>query len=416
MIEGRSTLLVTALGFLLGSIGGCGSSDGKKTVELMSQRNTNVTTEEIKTSTYSLYLNQPGTTYAIRNVDLESRVTGYIESIDFEDGQLVKTGDRLFLIDPRPFEAALLQARGNLEAALAQRNLDERNVQRNRSLVESGAISREAFDTFVTNLEVAEGNVETAAGDLVNAELNLSFTSIIAPFNGKLGQRQYEIGALVEQGASQTLVTIVEYDPMRILVSVAAEHLPLLRKLKAEGNLNADVRVNGTRGGGGRVFKGTVDFIDNQVAELTSTVLVRIRFPNPDGWAFPGQYGESQILIKEEPNAIVIPQKAVSLLQGGMHSVWVVGEKNEVQSQVVELGDTNNGECWITKGLKVGQKIVVDTSGQLASGDTVTIVSASKFEQQKKAKKSGMTGSAPAAKKDSTTPEKSKTTTSSTRD
>jgi RND family efflux transporter MFP subunit len=412
VIKGHSTLITVGLGVLLASLSGCGggSSDAKETVALMSKRNTTVTSEVIKATPYSLYLSQPGTTYAIRNVDLDARVTGYIESVDFEDGQLVKSGDRLFQLDPRPFEASLLDARGNLEANIAQRNLAERNVQRNRPLVESGAISREAFDTLVTDLEVAEGNVETAAGDLINAELNLSFATIVAPFDGKVGQRRLEKGALVEQGGTQTLVTIVQYDPMRILVAVAAEHLPMLRELKAKGDLPANVRVNGTRGGGGRVFKGEVDFIDNQVSELSSTVMVRVRFSNPDAWAFPGQYGEAEILIKDVPDAIVVPQKSVLLQQGGKQFVWLINEKGEVESQVVEVGDTHSGQSWITKGLKVGQKVVIDSAGQLAAGDKVTIVTGSKFKQDQSASMQGHSTSASSssAGKSSTAPDANK--------
>ncbi|MAJ47951.1 MAG: hypothetical protein CBC35_11910 [Planctomycetes bacterium TMED75] len=403
MIKGHSTLITVGLGVLLASLTGCGggSSSAKETVELMSKRNTTVTTEVIKTTPYSLYLSQPGTTYAIRNVDLDARVTGYIESIHFEDGQLVKSGDHLFQLDPRPFEATLLEARGTLEGAIAQRNLAERNVQRNRPLVESGAISRESFDALVTDLEVSEGNVETAAGNLVNAELNLSFATIVAPFDGKLGQRQYEKGALVEQGGTQTLVTIVQYDPMRILVAVAAEHLPTLRELKAKGTLPANVRVNGTRGGGGRVFKGEVDFIDNQVSDMSSTVMVRVRFSNPDAWAFPGQYGEAEILIKDIPEAIVVPQKAVLLQQGGKQFVWLIDEKGEVEDQVVEVGDTHDGKSWITKGLKVGQKIVVDSAGQLAGGDKVTIVTDAKFKEDQSTSMQGHSSSKSSSSSDS---------------
>ncbi|MEE2681128.1 MAG: efflux RND transporter periplasmic adaptor subunit [Planctomycetota bacterium] len=391
MIHGRTTSVMAGLGLLLVILSGCGGSsdNAKKTVALMNERNTTVTSEVIKPTSYSLYLTQPGTTYAIRNVDLDSRVTGYIESVDFTDGQLVKAGDRLFQLDPRPFEAALLQARGQLESAVAQRNLAERNVQRNRPLVESGAISRESFDTLVTDLEVAEGSVESAAGQLVDAELNLSYTTITAPFDGKLGQRNYEEGALVEQGGNQTLVTIVQYHPMRILVSVAAEQLPTLRALRDKGPIRADVRVNGTRGGGGRVFTGEVDFIDNQVSQSTSTFTVRVRFPNPDAWAFPGQYGEADILIREVPDAIVVPQKSVLLQQGGKQFVWVIDEKGVVESKLVTVGNTNDGKSWITKGLKSGDKIVVDSSGQLAGGDKVTIVSRSTFSKEQESSSMG---------------------------
>jgi RND family efflux transporter MFP subunit len=373
------------LGILLtGLLAGCGgSSSAKETVALMAEKDTTVTAESIKSQTFPVVLSQPGTTYAIRNVNIDSRVTGYVESVDFMDGQLVKAGDRLFQLDPRPFEAALLEARGNLEAAVASRNLAERTLERNRPLVETGAISREDFDQLVTNLEQSEGQVETAAGSLVNAELNLSFSTISAPFDGQLGQRQVELGALVQpSGFADTLVTIVQYDPMRILVSVDAKNLPQLVELHKKGTVTAKVRVNGTRGGGGKVFDGVIDFIDNQVDPMTSTAMVRVKFENPDAWAYPGQYGEAQILVRNVANAVVIPQRALRAEQGGGSYVWLIDSKNKITRQDITIGETVSGQSWIEKGLRAGQRIVVDSGGELSTGDIVKIVTAAQMKAE----------------------------------
>jgi len=380
----------TILGILLtGVLAGCGGSNsGKETMALMAEKDTTVTAQSIKPETFSIVLSQPGTTYAIRNVNIDSRVTGYVESVDFMDGQLVKTGDTLFQLDPRPFEAALLEARGNLEGAVAARNLAERTVERNRPLVETGAISREDFDQLVTNLEKSEGQVETAAGSLVNAELNLSFSTISAPFDGRLGQRQVELGALVEpSGFADSLVTLVQYDPMRILVSVDAHNLPKLIELQKSGAVTAKVRVNGTRGGGGKVFDGVIDFIDNQVDASTSTATVRVKFDNPDAWAYPGQFGEAQILVRKVPDAVVIPQRALRAEQGGGSYVWLIDSKNKLTRQDVTVGESVEGKSWIQKGLRAGQRIVVDSGGELSSGDVVKIVTLA----QLKAEQSGDT-------------------------
>ena len=358
---------------LLIGCGGSGSS-AKEQVAVMESRDTTVTSETIASSVYEIKLDQPGTTYAIRDIQLGSRVTGYIDSVEFKDGSIVQKGDRLFEIDPRPFEAALLQAKGALETAVAARNLASHNLERNRPLVETGAISKEQFDTYVSNLEQAEGQVESAAGQLVEAELNLGYATIRAPFTGRVGQREVEVGDLVQGSGSPTLVSLIQYDPMRALVSIPAKELPRLTELESKGDIKASVRVNGTRGGGGRVFDGVVDFIDNQVDQNTSTVMVRVRFDNPDAWAYPGQYSEVQLWVQSIPDAIVIPQAALRAQQGGKQFVWLIDDKDKITRQDVTVGDISGGQAMITKGLRDGQKIVVLGSNDLQSGDKVTIV------------------------------------------
>ena len=387
LLSGATPMVLGSL--LTGLLVACGDSKGGQAMmALMAEKDVTVTADTIKPQTFPIVLSQPGTTYALRNVNIDSRVTGYVESVEFMDGQLVKTGDTLFQLDPRPFEAALLEARGNLEVAVAARNLAERTLERNRPLVESGAISREDFDQLVTDLERSEGQVETAAGSLVNAELNLSYSTITAPFDGRVGQRQVELGALVQpSGFADTLVTLVQYDPMRILVSVDAHNLPTLLELQKKGAVTAKVRVNGTRGGGGKVFDGVIDFIDNQVDSSTSTAMVRVKFDNPDAWAYPGQYGEAQILVRNVPDAIVIPQRALRAEQGGGSFVWLIDSKNKITRQDVTVGESLEGKSWIQKGLRSGQRIVVDSGGELSSGDVVKIVTL----DQMKAEQSGDT-------------------------
>lgn len=363
-----------------------GSSDAKAQIAALQAKDLAVTATTTKTTEYTEEIIQPGTTYAIRNIELEPRVDGYIDSVDFADGSLVKTGDLLFQIDPRPYEASLLQARGNLEASIAMRNLAAHNVERNRPLVETGAVSREQFDTYVATLEQYEGEVETAAGQLVNAELNLGYTMIRAPFDGRVGQRQVEVGDLVQAMSSSQMVTLVQYHPMRVLVSVPAKDLEQLVALQEKAPIKASVQVNGTRGGGGKSFDGEVDFINNQVNQMTSTVTVRVRFKNPDAWAYPGQYAVASLKVATVPNAIVIPEKAIRLEQGGTKFVWIINEKSKISRQDVETSASRDGQVWVKKGLRAGQRIVVDGSSTLASGDQVSIQAATSKAQLDKMK------------------------------
>jgi RND family efflux transporter MFP subunit len=358
---------------LLTACGGSGSSPQEQ-IAVMQERDNTVTAVTISPVDYEVMISQPGTTYAIRDIELESRVTGYVDTVEFKDGAIVQKGDRLFELDPRPFEAALLEARGSLETAVAARNLAANNVERNRPLVKTGAISQEQFDTFVSDLEQAEGQVEAAAGQLVNAELNLGYATIRAPFTGRLGQRQVEVGDLVQASGSPSLVSLIQYDPMRALVSVPARQLEQLVDLEKAGDIKATVRVNGTRGGGGRVFKGVVDFIDNQVDADTSTVMVRIRFENPDAWAYPGQYSEAEIEVETIPNSVVIPQEALRAEQGGKRFVWLIDDKDKISRQDVSVGEIRDGKARITKGLRGGQRIVVLGSTDLQTGDKISIV------------------------------------------
>ena len=138
--------------------------------------------------------------------------------------------------------------------------------------------------------------------------------------------------------------------------------------------MKASVRVNGTRGGGGKVFEGVVDFIDNQVNPSTSTVMVRVRFENPDAWAYPGQYSEVEISVRSIPNAVVIPEVALRAQQGGGQYVWLIDDKDKISRQDVTVENIRSGEALISKGLRSGQKIVVLGSTQLVAGDKVTIV------------------------------------------
>lgn len=372
-------VLVAALILVVPSLTSCGgsSSSPQEEVSVMQQRDTTVTAVTIKPGNYELTIAQPGTTYAIRDIELESRVTGYIQKVAFQDGTLVEEGDLLFQVDPRPFEASLLQARGNLEAAVADRNLASSTLERNRPLVETGAVSREQFDTLVSNLEQAEGKVEVAAGQLVDAELNLGYTQIRAPFKGRVGQREVELGDLVQASGNPNLVSLVQYDPMRVLVSVPARELEQLVALKAKGEIKARVRVNGTRGGGGKVFDGVVDFIDNTVNQMTSTVMVRVRFDNPDAWAYPGQYSEAEIMVGNVPDAITIPQESLRAQQGGGRYVWLIDDKDKITRQDVTVGTIRTGVARIIKGLRPGQRVVVHGSPELASCDKVTIVTGS---------------------------------------
>lgn len=362
--------VMTAMLVLLAACGG--SSKGKETLAAMQARDLTVTAQVAKGSVYTKELSQTGITEAIREVQLESRVMGYVENVHFEDGAIVTVGEQLIQLDPRPFEASLLQARGNLESAVAARNLAYRTVERNRPLVPTGAISREQFDNDVTSLEQSESAVEVAAGQLVDAELNLGYTTIRAPFAGRLGQREVELGDLVQTGSSSNLVGLVQFDPMRVLVGVPAKNLETLLALQAKAAIKASVRVNGTRGGGGRVFEGVVDFIDNTVSSTTSTVNVRVRFANAEALAYPGQYAEVALNFGTINDAIIIPQEAVRADQGGQF-VWLLDDKNKITKQVITVNATRDGKAWIGKGIRAGQKFMVLGGNSLQSGDIVQI-------------------------------------------
>ncbi|GAB2485175.1 efflux RND transporter periplasmic adaptor subunit [Comamonas humi] len=304
---------------------------------------------------------------AVESVQLRSRVSGYIERIAFGEGQEVKRGQLLFVIDPRPYRAALASAQAQLERARAAAALAQTQDQRARQLVAEHAVSREEADTRAGTLAQAAAQVRAAEADLATARLQLDFTEVRAPITGRAGRALLTVGNMAQADQS-VLTTLVSQDPVYAYFD-ADEH-SFLRYQQAEGTGGLGRQGRAVRvalaGDSGFAHAGTLDFTDNQLQPGTGTMRLRARLPNPDRVLTPGLFARVQMQSGQsgsekqgsEQQALLIDDKAVLTDQDRKY-VYVVGEGNVAERRDLALGRMVDGRRVVEKGLAAGDRLVV---------------------------------------------------------
>ena len=316
-----------------------------------------------------------------QNVDIRARVQGYIQEIAFKEGTVVKAGDLLIRIDPRPLEAAVAQAKAELAQATASQNKAQLDENRQTQLLQRQISSQQDYDNAVQANLGAKAAVEAAKAALQQAELNLDFATITSPIDGIVGRTDFSVGDFVPAGGSGTPVTTVStVDPIKLVfalsekeyLSAADRITAMLAKPFGERAANLElIRADG------RVhpYKGRFLAADRQVDPKTGTIRISALFPNPGNILRPGQYARVRIKIEDRPGAIVIPQRAVQELQG-RNFVWVVDETNKVAQRGVSVGPRIGSDWVIEDGLKPGERIVVEGLQKVREGALVQPVTA----------------------------------------
>ncbi|KGM57626.1 acriflavin resistance protein AcrA [Lysobacter arseniciresistens ZS79] len=296
---------------------------------------------------------------AVTSVDLRPRVSGYVERIAYEEGQEVGKGDLLFVIDPRPYRAALAQAEANLERARSEARLADAQHERAQSLIKAQAISREEAEA--RRAAAAQGNaaVRAAEAAVATARLDLQFTRVTSPIDGRAGRALVTTGNLARADAT-VLTSVVSLDPVHVHFEGDEQTFLRYRALARSGD-RADsgnpVRV-GLAGETGFPHNGTVDFVDNQVDPATGTIRLRAELPNPDRVFTPGLFARVQLLARNEHEALLIDDRAVMTDQDRKY-VYVLGEGNKAVRKDVQLGDTADGLRVVTAGLTAKDKVIV---------------------------------------------------------
>jgi membrane fusion protein (multidrug efflux system) len=310
------------------------------------------------------------------NVDIRARVQGYIQEVAFREGTVVKEGDLLVRIDPRPFEAATAQAKAELAQAIAAQNKAELDEQRQKQLLDRKITSQQDYDNAVQANLGAKAAVESARAALAQAELNLGFATISSPIEGIVGRTEFNVGDFVAAGSAGTPVTTVStVDPIKLVFSVSekdylqvadriAEILakPLDQRDATGELIRADGKVHPN--------KGRFLAADREVDAKTGTIRISAIFPNPGNILRPGQYARVRVKIEERAGALLIPQRAVQELQG-RNFVWVVDNANKVSQRKVTVGPRFGSDWLIEDGLKPGERIVVEGLQKVRDGVTV---------------------------------------------
>ena len=352
--------------------------DGKAKKQAVKRPPPDVQVAEVNQGAVPIVMEFSGTIKAIKTVDIIPRVSGYIDERHFEEGTFVKAGDPLYLIDPRPYKA-------QLDAYQAQLKLDQaglafwvKETKRYQSLARQGAASKEKTEGTIAKRDELLATVEKDKADIENAKLDLSFTNITAPFGGRIQETKINVGNLVQK-QRDVLTTLVQMDPVYVVFNISRSDVFEIQLLKRQGKLFeiADMRIEILLPDGSTYTrKGKVDFISFQINPTTDTVLVRGIIANKkdqgvgDYDLIPGQYAPVRLILGQDPAALLIPQPALVESQIGKR-VFVVNQENKVESRSVEAGRGYQGQWVIKKGLKKGEKVIVEGTQKVRPGVVV---------------------------------------------
>ncbi|WP_111494696.1 efflux RND transporter periplasmic adaptor subunit [Marinobacter bohaiensis] len=311
---------------------------------------------QVESDAVTLWDGFTGRIAAPESVDLRPRVSGYIDEVAFEEGELVKQGDLLFQIDPRPYEAHVDAAKAQLARAQSQLSLAGSEAERARHLMESRAISREEFDQRQATLNEARASVAAARAELDSAQLDLEYTHIRSPIDGRVSRAMVTRGNLAT--SDQTLLTrVVSVDPLYVYFEGDEETaLEALNRLDAGSNPQVRVRLAGEAD---YAHDAVVDFIDNQLDASTGTLQYRAVMANPDGRFRPGQFARVSMPVSRLEHALMVDQKAV-LTDQDRRYVYVVGEDDTVSRRNIEPGRRSGELLVVENGLEAGDRVVVN--------------------------------------------------------
>jgi RND family efflux transporter MFP subunit len=322
-----------------------------------------VVVSPVPAATVPLYREYVARTEARETVAIRSRVDGFLEKVLFDEGRQVKAGELLFVIDQRPFKAALQEARGSLAQAQASLNKARRDVARLQPLVAESAAPEVDLDNAESAVEYSLASIERAKAAIAIAELNLKFSEIRAPISGIIGKQEATVGNLVAR--DQTLLTVIStWDPMRTVFSISETDYLRLGQQRRDDNpfiprksaapfelIMAD--------GSCYPHRGSLSFLDRTLDLTTGTLNVYVSFPNPDRMLRPGLFGRVRVVVEAKPDTLLVPQRSVQVIQG-VSSVLVVDKEDAVALRVVTLGERFRDFFIVTEGLKPGERVVVE--------------------------------------------------------
>lgn len=326
-----------------------------------------VATASVTTKDVPLYLDEIGTCTAFETVQVQAQVSGQIIARDFKDGADVKKGDPLFTIDPRPYQAALTQAEGQLAQARAQVTLDQITLKRQQELRSKSVNSPQELDTAQATVTSSEARLKSAEGAVAVAKLNLDFCNIHSPIDGRAGLRLVDVGNIVtggNGGGGAVLLTIQGMDPIYTDFTVAEPDLPLVRRYLGKQNLKV---LTDAEDDDLPPREGELSFIDNSLQPGAGTVKARAVTPNPDRALWPSQFVHVRLILDTLKDAKLVPSSAVQIGQNGPY-LFVVKPDSTLDLRQIKPGQRQGDLTVIAEGVNPGETVVVSGQLQLSPG------------------------------------------------
>lgn len=373
MRYGRALLLAL---FMVAGIGGCfvyAYATRDKQPVAKSEQGIPVSVETASRTNFPVLLSGLGTVQPFNTVTVRSRVDGEINKIAFTEGQTVQQGDLLAQIDPRPYQAAVDQARAKKaqdEATLKNAKLD---LDRYSTLAKQDFASRQQLDTQTAAVAQDTSQVEADQAALDNAETQLGYTAIKAPITGRVGFRLVDQGNIVNASAQNGIVVIAQVQPISILFSLPEDQIDRINKAMARGSVPVTAY---TSDGSRKLAEGTLAVINNLVDTTTGVIQLKATFENKDNALWPGQAVSAKVLVDTLDHVVVIPQAAV---QHGQQGLWtyVVDSSQRVVARPLQIGEADNDHAVVVKGVADGERIVTGGQYRLQNGALITVDQAS---------------------------------------
>jgi multidrug efflux system membrane fusion protein len=310
-----------------------------------------------------------GAVTPVYTVTVTSRVQGQIMEVHYREGQMVRKGDPLLDIDPRPYEAALEQAEGQLahdQALLAEAQID---LTRYQTALARNAIAEQQVADQQQAVYQDQGTVKNDQGQVANAEVNVAYTHITAPIDGRVGLRLVDPGNIVQANSTTALVVVTQLQPITVIFSVAEDYLPQILKQVRQGHklaVDAYDRSQETK-----LASGSLLTLDNEVDPSTGTIKLRAIFPNTDSSLFPNQFVNARLLVETQRNVTLVPTSAIQRTSQNAF-LYVIGSDSTAKMQTVTVG-TTNGDVTAVQGIQPGEVIAVDGFDKLQDGVKVAV-------------------------------------------
>ncbi|EMP9547074.1 efflux RND transporter periplasmic adaptor subunit [Enterobacter hormaechei] len=328
----------------------------------------------VKSAPLAVTTELPGRTDAYRVAEVRPQVSGIILHRNFTEGSDVKAGESLYQIDPATYQAAYDNAKGELVKAQAAANIAHLTVKRYVPLVGTQYVSKQEYDQAVATAQQADASVVAAKAGVESARINLAYTKVTSPINGRIGKSSVTEGALVTNGQATALATVQQLDPIYVDVTQSSsDFMRLKQQTSLQKGDTSSVELL-MENGQPYPLKGTLQFSDVTVDESTGSITLRALFPNPQHMLLPGMFVRARIDEGTQPDAILVPQQGVTRTPRGDATVLVVNDKNQVESRTVVAPQAIGDRWLITEGLKNGDRVIISGLQKVRPGVTVVAI------------------------------------------